>query len=102
VKQHNWKLGHIVRLNLSEDGQVRSADVAVGARTKGLHISKCRVITVITQPLFHLCPLEIPEEFQALPSDIPPAHSNVQFTPTHTVETEEEEEIIEIDMGIGF
>lgn len=60
VKRHQWRLGQIIKLNVSEDGQICSAQVQMGVCTKGLALPKsCKIIT---RPLFHLYPLEIPEE----------------------------------------
>lgn len=85
VKRHSWCLGRILRLNTSDDGQIRSADIAVGTRTPGLKLTKC---PIITRPLFHLYPLELPQENSLPPID--PVHQD------------DEEVVIEVETGIDF
>jgi len=36
IKRHQWHIGRIVQLNLSDDGQIRSANLKVGDHSPGL------------------------------------------------------------------
>ena len=97
IKRPSWKLGRILQLNVSEDGEIRSATLRVGTRMPGLKMTKPEVIT---RPMHYLYPLELPEEEVERP-----IRSVIQNSPTkaQTSSGETEEEIvIEVDTGIEF
>jgi hypothetical protein len=73
TKRSTWKIGRIIHLNKSDDGAVRSVDLRTGNGT------------IITRPVCHLYPLEIPSSSPIESSSSPP---------------EQEEEIIEIEIDL--
>jgi len=84
VKRPSWKIGHILQLNISADGEIRSATLKVGTRTPGLGITKGEIITRLVH---HLYLLKLSEEIENVAKN---HHSEPQ------------EEIIEIDLDGVF
>ena len=88
MKRQNWRIGRILTLNTSADGQIRSADIRLGDKSKGL---KVRPGPIVTRPLFHLFPLEVPDEYH-------PADVSSPTLQSQEIETEE----IEIQLDDDF
>ena len=58
IKSRAWKIGRILSLNTSDDGEIWSATSRMGLRTPNLTLVKKREIT---HPICHLYPLELAE-----------------------------------------
>ena len=83
MKRSAWKLGCIVQLNTSEDGNIRSVVVRLGQRTKGLSIASGENREYVTRPLCMVYPLELYEEDPIIDQ---PVMDTTNLPPTNVAE----------------
>ena len=107
-KRKQWKLGQIVALTISSDGEIRSAEVKVGQQKIGTK-EKRLVDIIVTRPMSHLFPLEVPTEEDRLENVIKNHEEDrsENVSENHpedsSSQADEVEEIeLEIDTGIDF
>jgi len=108
-KLSSWRIGHILQLNISEDGEIRSATLKIGYRrlltSTGKWDFKCKTIT---RPRCALYPLELPEiepVLQAPESDSRPPVTAPELPPSPALDNENnvgQDEEIEIDLLYDF